>query len=67
MTFLSPHALREATVGFFSVLLALLPIAAVIWALGILYRLSSSLEDLTARLERIEKMVRRTRTDTARD
>jgi hypothetical protein len=44
----------------------LLPFAAAIWALLILYRLASSLEDVTARLERIEKMVGRTRSESAR-
>jgi hypothetical protein len=54
-------------VEFINIVLLLLPFAAAVWALITLHRLASVLDDVTERLERIEKLVGRTRTDALRD
>jgi hypothetical protein len=50
-------------VEFINIVLLLLPFAAAVWALITLHRLASVLDDVTERLERIEKLVGRTRID----
>jgi hypothetical protein len=53
-------------VELIGVVMLLLPFAAAVWALITLHRLTSVLDDVTQRLERIEKLVGRTRIDALR-